>query len=651
MTGPATLALLILAGLVGLIGSWRQRRLRGNGWLLGVLLLQFAIGAVLWQLLHPPLRPEPARPLVVLTANHDGLLPVEGLDDAELRPPLQLAAGEAGPPWRIVALPEALPIAAGVAADVERVPDLASALRAAPASRLIVFGDGLPARDRGATSTLPLHHRSAPAPSGIVELDPPPQVQPGAYWRVRGRIAQSDAERWQLRLLDPASVEQARVHANADGRFELVARTAVEGRHLYRVELLDASGAAQQALALPLHVQTPPPLRLVLHAAAVNPENKYLRRWAVDAGLAIDSRLTLRPGLALGSAAAGPGANLADWASVDLLIIEDRVWRSWRDADRLAVRLAVDEGMGLLLRLTEAPTAQSSALYNALGFGVLAADLTQTVRLPPRNGLSPGCLSVIEDEESAAQDCGPAGDIELSRRPVEVQADQAAPLLSSAAGEPLGLWRASGLGRIGLLWLSDSYKLALANDPTDYADRWSGWVATLARAGQAASSSNPSADALPTQAWLGERSILCGPWTEVIDADGGRSELLADASAESCRGFWPRVAGWHRLVIGPLAASTDIAGQSGAAVAEGSSHWIHVRDPADAVSLHRQQTRDWMHAQTSSIALDPAQAELRSNTLVPGPRWPWWLAFWILASALWWLERPARSQAVAPRPQ
>jgi hypothetical protein len=624
------------------------------------LLLQAAMLAVVWRLLYPPTSPPP-QSLLVLSADHElgGSTP-RALDEAlQSLPPAQRA--ELAQAGRVIALPEAGVLPASLEGIATPAPDLAAALRSTPAARLIVLGAGLPARDRDVARELPLLHLPAAPAQGIVEIHSPTQAQPGAWWSLHG-LVQPPSEGWQLRLSDPAGAELARLAPAADGRFELSARTPISGRHLYRLELRDGNEQVLEAISVPIRIDAPPALRLALYTAAPNPESKYLRRWALDAGLALDSRQALRPGMALTSGAATSARNsAADWAQTDLLIIEDRVWRNWRANERAAVRAAVEAGMGLLLRLTETPDANASALFAELGFSVASAELPLSVRLPSRPGsgscdpASPPTTDTApagNGPGSASTEpagCAGAATLTLNRRPVTVSAAQATALLQAADGSPLGLWRPIADGRVGLLWLSDSYRLALASEAADHADRWSAWVATLARARGAAA--EPMA-AVPPLLWAGERASLCGAWRSVVDPSGAATPLLPDPQADHCRGWWPRIAGWHRLT-GAIDAPASASSPAGT----DPDRWVYVRAADDGRALRWQQTQDWMtaHSAPGQMGADgipqaidgndrASDASLSLAALPTSSRWFWWSLFWLLVSALWWIERPSAAQ-------
>ncbi|NYB80228.1 MAG: hypothetical protein HZS22_21010, partial [Stenotrophomonas maltophilia] len=106
---------------------------------------------------------------------------------------------------------------------------------------------------------------------------------------------------------------------------------------------------------------------------------------------------------------------------------------------------------------------------------------------------------------------------------------------------------------------------------------------------------------------------------QAFNLRGDSVALIADGatSALRCAGWWPREAGWQRLQHGD------------------SIVWRYVFDPKDAAALHRQAMID---ATTQALA-SSTSANASVMQPVPGSRWPWWLAFVLCASLLWWLER------------
>lgn len=563
-------ALIALAALVGIAASVRARR-RGWQW----LVLAQAIAAVVLALLlaRGTIVPAP-EVLVVLSAGDAGSLP----------PPVR------GQP--IVALP-----GANAPAGAQRVPDLATALRRHPGTRALrVHGGGLAARDREAAAGLRVAFEPGPAPVGIVALDMPDRVVAGSAWRVRGRVAGIAGARVELR--DPAGRVVDGAELDAGNAFELGAGARSEGRVEFTLAVFDADGEQVEALRVPLVVEPGAAPRVLVLAGAPDPELRALRRWSVDAGLELASRIALAPGLA--QRRGETTLDSAALARLDLLVVDPRSWAALPAGERAGVVAAVREGLGLLLRVNGPVPAAVAADWRELGFAIEPAELAEGVALaaPPRAPAWP----------------------ELTRRPVAVQAEDSMILLAAQDGAALARWRPLGRGRVGATWLTDSYKLAQSVSPEAYGSVWSGIVRTLARArGQRGLET-------PREARVDQRAVLCGvaSGSEVIAADGSATALVPLAGdARGCAAYWPAVAGWQRLQAAGLQAD------------------FHVRASGDAAALEAAARRD------ATAALARASAGVDPPAL-PSPALPAWLlllAWLAVSAAIWWRERRAGERA------
>lgn len=561
--------LLALAVSCGIVRSLRDARPQR----FARCVLQVLAGATLWFGLFPPSTSEPvdAGGLVVLTPGADASA---------------LAARAGG--MRVVALP-------GVDAPrtIERVPDLATALRRhTDARRLHVVGGGLPARDLDAARGRVAAFDAAPLPHGVVELGAAQALAPGARWQVRGRVEGPQGGR--VELLDPSGGVAAAGVPDAQGRFALETQARGEGRASFSLRLADAAGAQLERIALPLLVRGAEPLRVLVLAGAPDPDLKYLRRWAVDAGLHLDSRIVLSEGVALTEGA--PALDAAALAQSDLVVVDERAWAALGATGQAALQAAIADGLGLLLRVTGPVEDAVAADWATLGFRLAATDASTAVTLA-RDG----------DGD------GDAAGVALTRRAIRVDAASAATLLRARDGSPLAAWRAFGRGRIGLWWLADSFRLALAGDGARHANLWAATFSTLARARA------PASPQLPPDARVDQRARLCGV------ADGDRVEapdgalvplVVAGDPTAACAAYWPALPGWHTLHAG-------------------TARWpFHVRAIDEAAGLAAaSRVRD-----TRALIGTSAPAAFAQQP-VPLPRWPFLLAWLGVVAVLWMLER------------
>lgn len=538
--------------------------------LLFVLTLQVASAALLYFTLFPPDRFAVAERLQILSAN------------AKPEPLLSTVK------LRVLALPEVAKLS-----SVERVPDLATMLRRFPGvTEIEVLGDGLPMRDWDAAQGISVQYKSVPIKQGIVELSLPANTAPGERWVVSGRVAQTVAS--TVELLDPGKALVARVLVDAKGHFSLTDTARGPGNVLYQLRVLNAQKKILETLSFPVVSVAPQTLRILSVSGGANPELKYLKRWALDAGVNLQSSIALGMGMQIQTAPVS--FNDGSLRELDLLIIDERAWMALSETSKQALRVAIAQGLGVMLRITGPLSANARAEWRALGFSIAESETVQMLRLAEPN------------QQSNLP--------ELNRQSIQVQSTDAVSLYTDNQGEAFGLWRAQQLGRVGVWWLNDSFRLVLAGHADVYGAMWSQIITTLARAKQP--------PALPLSAkpmWVNERAVFCGLATNasIETAQGLQQKLLLVTQGENknCAAYWPQQAGWHTL---------KSAEQTQA---------FYVRAENEAPALHQRTIQQAMMALTTTQALTRKD----SRVAVPGLHWPYFLAWLFFTALLWWLER------------
>jgi hypothetical protein len=587
------LALAVLLASARMLWRWRSpgAPTRPQAWRAVFLLVaQAGSAALLYFTVFPPSRPTAAGTLTVLTARA-----------ADAAATLE----DATPRGLVIALPEAAPVGARWI-GAERVPDLATALRRYPAMRTVhVVGAGLVPRDRPAARTLDLRFHPAPLPRGIAELALPQDVAAGRAFRIGGRV--QGMASGQVELLDPARRRVARSDLSEGGGFDLHASTRTPGLAIFTLRVRDAGGRVLETASVPLQVSPARRLRALALAGAPEAELKFLRRWALDAGIDLDTRIELGAGLRIASARTALDAASLD--RLDLLLVDERSWRGLGAGQRATVLGAVDSGLGLLLRVSAGATAGDRAALRALGFSANATPVRE-VRL--------GAGFVRAGD---AVDALPP----ILRSPLQPVAADGVVALADAAGTPLATWRARGRGRVGVAGFDDTWRLVLAGRSDAHGEVWSRLATVLARAQPREPA--PQIEAAPP----GERTVLCAvpAGAVVVGPDGAQTALLADprTGARACAGFWAKQPGWHALRAG-------------------EREWpFHLPMPTQWPAKQALALRDATLALAGEARATPSAATVRR----PGPRWPWFAGWLLLTAALWWLERSRQGLVPAGR--
>lgn len=568
-----TLGLILLAAAaLGLaenasLGGWRR--------LLGMA-AAVAAPALLYFVLFPPAHEAPGHTLQVLTPG-------------AATPPLPDAAD-----LRTVALPGSV-----APAGVERVPDLATALRRhGDATALRIVGDGLVAADRDAARGRALQFDAPPLPRGVIALEVPADIRAGHPFAIGGQVGQ--AQGLQLVLREPGGARQGPLALAADGRFRFTLFATRAAELSYELQLLAADGSELQRLAVPVQVRDGAALRLLLLSGGPDADLKYLQRWALDAGHTVDARISLSRGIAQQRGDASLSA--ATLAATDVAVVDDRAWNALDKAARTRLLAAADAGMGLLLRLVAVPDTALTAEWRGIGVGLDNADIATTLHLGGE----------IRQGATAA----------VQRLPLAAKGDALIPIARDGGGDAFAVARNRGQGRIGAWWLQGSHTLVTSGQAALHDALWADALDALARPRQ------PVLPAPPELSWQFERTVLCAREASLrVTAPSGAVTDVATRGAGDarwCGGYWPRETGWHTLQAG-----------------EAGSRFF-VRAAADAPTLHQARTSAATRALAGAGGADASWVDASARVQPPGARWPWFLAWLLPTSVLWWLQRARR---------
>jgi hypothetical protein len=580
----AWIVAIVLAG-AAVLGAWRTARVTQPHRTLRIV-LQLAAATLVYFLLFPPSTDErfDSATLVVLTPGASAEQSVES------------ARASAA-----VALP-----GTNASSSVERAPDLGTALRRHPdVERIKIVGGGLPARDLDAARGFDVQFDAAPLGKGLVELAAPSIVLAGSVWSVSGRVEGESGGRIELR--DPAGAVVASAPLVGDGAFSLSAQAKHAGDALFALRVVDQAGKPREDVPLPIIAREGEGMRVLLLAGAPDPELKYLRRWAVDAGVQLTSRIAVSDGIALRDGTAMLTAETL--AQTDVVIVDERAWKTLDAPANALLTDALREGLGIVLRVSGPVPDDVAAQWQDFGFRIQASDIAQNIAL---------------ERTAGTQESQPS----LSRRAVAVEGADATPLLRANDGSPVALWRAEGQGRVAVWWLGDSFRLSLGGDPGRFGTLWSEALTTIARARARVQ------PRMPADARVNERSVFCDLAEDAIveqpDAVHVALSIEKSDAGLGCAAFWPSQPGWHTLV-------------------SGNDRWsFRVRAPDEATALMAAQTA----AATALLAGHGGSETGVSTRPVPMPRWPLFLAALIALAVLWWLERggePELPQGAMPR--
>ena len=598
MFAPENLAATLIA-IAALTAALRLLLLqRGwQAWLLAALTL--ASSLLLYLTLFPPMLPIGGETLVVATA--------------ETPASTRAQSGE-----RLIALPEAPPIV-----GAERVPDLATALRRhSQVQNLRILGRGLPPRDRDIAAGIPAEFTQMPLPRGLIRLEPPTDTQAGSVFVLGG--AATGMEGGTAELLDPAGRRVDSRAIGPDGAFTLGGAARTQGLASFTLRLRGRDKAIVSDTPVPLRTLAERPVRALL-IGAPSPEAKYLRRWAEDSGIRLQSRLDAGGGVDLD--ADGVRIDATSLREVDVIIIDDRSLEGIGSGGRAALAKAVDGGLGVVLRMSEAATMSTRDTWRRLGLAVEGGSEIAPVALPP---LAPDADALafrrgpgtddVPDNLNTIEDPAP----ELGHWILRTGPDFV-PVVVDADGNVLSGWQQRGRGRVAVWSVSNSFALVL-NGQSDRYEQW--WSETLSSVARPDSLFRPE---VPSLVQAGERMAVCGiaGTARVTAPDGAETPLAIDrnAGARGCAAYWPAMQGAHTI------------SQTGPS---GEQTFAFLVLPKDALGTIRaneagEQTARWAAEQTVTSASETPERR--------GPAWPYFLIWLLVSGTLWFAERRLRAQA------
>jgi hypothetical protein len=404
-----------------------------------------------------------------------------------------------------------------------------------------------------------------------------------------------------LRLLGPAGVE-AETEVAAGESFALAATPRLEGRFLYRLELVPVSGdASEEVVAVEVTPRRLP--RVLWLAGAPSFESREVKTWLRDLGGALVVRSQISRGRFLFEYLNRPRLEIARLdgerlAEFDLVVVDGAAWSALPAGERKVLDEAVRAGLGLLLLpVLPAPGGEATPAFEVAAVGDL------------------------ESVEVAAR--GPAAEplepLVIPGRQFTLLAGQRS-LFSDGAGRALAVAEDRGLGRVAATLLEDTYRWVLRGDGASHRRYWSELLAAVARQPAAGPVSAPVGPILVDRPLPLERVAVAAEPLRIIGPDGSEVRVAFVQDPLEARRWsavwWPREVGWPRLVAGE------------------QSSWWHASAADDWGAWQRRQAQE---ATRRRAALGPALAAAPGSTveLRELPRWPLFAVLLAAWGALW----------------
>ena len=486
-----------------------------------------------------------------------------------------------------------------------------------------IVGEGLPGYALEALRGVQVRAYPAPLQPGIVFVDGPRTLALGQTLRMQGQVMidekQGSPPSSTLFFEGPGGpVDSLVIDTSGAVIFSLEATPRQAGRLRYRLTLVAASGDTLAAEPVGVSVEEPVPLRVLVLQGAPRFETRHLKNWLAAEGGRLAIRSTISRDRYRTEFLNLPERDLARLTpaalrAFDVVLLDARVLAALTDTERRVLQRAVrDEGLGVLLSpdLLTRNGDPAGRFFQPFEGRPLDDTAPRRVRLRWENTL---LTSSIPAEPFTI---APTWGVDF--------------LMQDEAGRGVAAMRMQGMGRLGLSLATETYRWVLEGNAGMHAVYWSHLLSALARPSRGADQwfvgtqgpvfrDEPLALTLQT----------LGPTPRGLVFSGGTADTvyMAQDLAEPTRWhgtFWPRAAGWHRIVT----ASAEPSGVAG--------FWFYVHDPT--------AWRAWQAARNARATMQFAEKRASvSNEMerkaplasVPVPLLWFFLPFVISCAGLW----------------
>lgn len=350
---------------------------------------------------------------------------------------------------------------------VKYLPDLPYYLRTHPeVSGLNVFGYGLSSDDLSNLRELSYEFQAAPEPSGFISVSWPNQVPLSSALNVQGVYDNKGNTPIQLLLEGAGSrLDSTTIAASQKTSFSLSTRPQQLGNAIYHLTV-KRDDKQLTTEKIPFRTIEVPKMRIMVLASSPDFEFKFLRNWLFEdkypayfrTRISKDKFSTEQLNTAAKQA---ENFHASMFKEFDLIIADDEELAALPPSERATLNSRVSDGMGLLLRISEAKPVSS---FGKLFLINAAVDSITTSIVPVITG-DANKLKAI-----------PAS------QPLFVEADPAkVSLVENAKGKILISSKLYGTGKIAATTISSTYSWMLAGASADYAKYWSHIINKTAR--------------------------------------------------------------------------------------------------------------------------------------------------------------------------
>lgn len=487
------------------------------------------------------------------------------------------------------------------------VRDLSYFLKSNPSiQKLNIYGYGLNAAELEQIKGYHITFHPSASPNGIISSNWPTKLKTTELLQVQGTYQNSGTEKVKLLLKGLGqTIDSIAIEAKSSKIFSFKTMPKQTGKAVYELIALQKRDTLATE-PVPVQVGEQVPMKVLILASFPDFEYKFLKNWLYENQYPLAFRSQISKNkyafdfLNIDSVSLNR-INSSSLKKFDILIIDEEELAAISPKERSSIDLAVNNGMGLLIRVTNTKALTTiSGKFDRYGSPVLKGKQ----------------LNLREDH------------FNFKPLPLEQtlflkskQSDQ--PLVTDVSGKTVVNSNINGYGKVLVSTLSSTYNWLLSGQKTDYATYWSKLLANAARKRNDIQSVN----IIPQFPVINQKTRI------VVDlaASDKLPQLKIDSILLSPRQnmelpfqwdafYWPKKSGWTNLEVNQAIES------------------VYIYKKADWEALKNQQKLDGTHQFIKN--LNTTQTKSTSTDIILEEEVSIWWFFigFLFATAFLWYE-------------
>lgn len=493
--------------------------------------------------------------------------------------------------------------------QINFISDLAYHLQENPSIKKInIYGYGLGDDELVALKNHQVAFYPSNKPAGIISASWPKKINATTELVAQGIYNNSSNKNIWIKFYGMGFTQDSlQVKANTKVNFSLKAQPKQIGKAVYQIIALHKNDTLAQE-PIPFEVNIKQQLKVLILASFPDFEYKFLKKWMYENEYEVIFRSQISKNNYSVDFLNTNNVDVNRLSSSllkkqDILIIDEDEFKALSGAERNIINAAVEDGMGLLIRITNAK----------------ANGTTQNIKRS----------EVLENTAKATQVKDIMGEIELNELPfaqtlfLTSTADEQ-PLFKTSNGKIIVNSSINGVGKILTSTLTSTYQWQLSGKNADYAKFWSSLLTKAARK----LNTEQSFEILPAILAVnkGGRLIVNSVSNQIPTVQYNNIKLAPRQNMEifyqwDAR-FWPSQPGWNSILINQNIANVFV---------HGNSDWQQLKN-ANKLTL----TSDFVKKQAANNYNEEKVIQIVSKEV---SKWWFLLMFLFSVTYLWYEQR------------